>query len=412
MSHASHVHAVPHPIDLSDGQSFAGGFPHEFFAALRSHDTPYWHEPTKKTPDGEGFWVVSRYRDIAVLFRDDKSFSSDRGGDRIAGGTALKDEPSAGKMLNQTDNPHHRRLRDLVQKGFTTRAMRQLEDDIRCRTRDVLDAFLAKPDADFVAEVARELPLQAICTILGVPLEDREELVGWVDAGIENNTGDVIAHEYLRKLGAYSRELIEEKRLRPRDDILSTIIHARLDGYEEPQLSNFELRLFFNLLFPAGAETTRSAMGGAIHAFMAFPDEYRRLRENPSHIRTAIEEIVRWTTPSIYKRRTATRDIEFVGAPIREGDKITVWEMSGNRDEREFEQPFSFDVRRSPNRHLGFGAGVHFCLGSQLARLELRVLLEELVQRAEGFEPAGEAAWTPNNRLLGLKRLPVRTRLL
>ncbi len=408
MSHPEHSHRTDAAVDLSDGQSFANGFPHDFFTALRRHDTPYWHAPTDKTPDGEGFWVVSRHHDIMALFRNDKAFSSDRGGDRTAGGTALKDEPSAGKMLNQTDNPHHRRLRDLVQKGFTTRAMRQLEDDIRLRTRQVLDSFLSGDDPDFVANVARELPLQAICTILGIPLEDRDELVGWVDAGIENSTGDVIAHEYLRKLGTYSRELIEEKRARPRDDILSTIIHARLDGYEEPQLSNFELRLFFNLLFPAGAETTRSAMGGAIKAFAEFPDQYARLRGDPSLIRTAIEEIVRWTTPSIYKRRTATRDVEFCGAALLEGEKITVWEMSANRDEKEFEEPFRFDVSRTPNRHLGFGAGVHFCLGSQLARLELRVLLEELLVRASGFELAGDGAWTPNNRLLGLKYLPVR----
>ena len=407
MSHPEHSHRIDAAVDLSDGQSFANGFPHDFFTALRRHDTPYWHAPTDKTPDGEGFWVVSRHHDIMALFRNDKAFSSDRGGDRTAGGTALKDEPSAGKMLNQTDNPHQRCLRDLVQKGFTTRAMRQLEDDIRLRTRQVLDSFLSGDDPDFVANVARELPLQAICTILGIPLEDRDELVGWVDAGIENSTGDVIAHEYLRKLGTYSRELIEEKRARPRDDILSTIIHARLDGYEEPQLSNFELRLFFNLLFPAGAETTRSAMGGAIKAFAECPDQYARLRGDPSLIRTAIEEIVRWTTPSIYKRRTATRDVEFCGAALLEGEKITVWEMSANRDEKEFEEPFRFDVSRTPNRHLGFGAGVHFCLGSQLARLELRVLLEELLVRASGFELAGDGAWTPNNRLLGLKYLPV-----
>jgi cytochrome P450 len=398
-------------VDLSDGNSFANGFPHEFFKTLRDSGQPYWHEPTAVTPDSEGFWVVSRYRDITDIFRNSSVFSSDKGGTRSKGGTALKDEPSAGKMLNQTDNPHHRRLRDLVQKGFTTRSVARLESELRERTQSVLQGFMDQQGSeggDFVIDVARELPLQAICTILGVPMSDRAQLVDWVDAGIENNTGDVIAHEYLRMLGKYAMSLIEQKRSEPTDDILSTIIHARLEGYDDPQLSDFELRLFFNLLFPAGAETTRSAMGGAINAFIEFPDQYDRLRERPELMRSAVEEIVRWTTPSIYKRRTATQDFEFRGETIREGDKLTVWEMSGNRDEREFENPFDFDVARWPNRHIGFGAGVHFCLGSQLARLELKILLEELIESVRGFERTGPLEWTPNNRLLGIKSLPVR----
>ncbi|MBT6277339.1 MAG: cytochrome P450 [Chromatiales bacterium] len=395
-------------VDLSDGQSFASGFPHDFFESLRRSDEPYWHPPTAKTPDGEGFWVVSRYDHIAALLRDPKTFSSDKGGDRTAGGTALKDERSAGKMLNQTDNPHHWRLRDLVQRGFTSRAMNRLESDLRARTVAVLEDFMAADETDFVAPVARELPLQAICSILGVPQDDRGQLVQWVDAGMENTTGDVFAHEYLRKLGDYARHLIADKRENPGDDILSTIIHARLEGVEPPQLTDYELRLFFNLLFPAGAETTRSAMAGAMKAFADFPGEYERLRRDPNLIKSAVEEIVRWTTPSIYKRRTVVYDTEFQGARLRRGDKITIWEMSANRDEREFGDPFRFNVGRSPNRHLGFGAGVHFCLGSQLARTELRILLEELVSKVSSVELAGEGEWMPNNRLLGLKHLPVR----
>ena len=189
--------SCPKPIDLSDGQSFAKGFPHGFFTTLRDLGVPYWHEPTAITPDGEGFWVVSRYQDIAALFRDAETFSSDRGGTRVGGGTSLKDEASAGKILNQTDNPHHRRLRELVQKGFTTRAIAKLETDIRARTRDVLSEFLAGNNPDFVPQVARELPLQAICTILGVPLEDRETLVdlAW----------DIFARAHRRKASTSSR---------------------------------------------------------------------------------------------------------------------------------------------------------------------------------------------------------------
>ncbi|MEM7250767.1 MAG: cytochrome P450 [Pseudomonadota bacterium] len=399
-------------IDLSDGQTFRHGFPHEFFRWLRDEKPLYWHPPTSVTPDGEGFWVLSRHQDIATTIRDHQGFSSARGGTREHGGTAIKDERSAGDMLNQSDNPHHRRLRELVQKGFTTRAIAKLEDELRNRTRRLLDDIAEQDAFDCVRELARELPLQAICIILGVPQSDRTELARLVDAGIENNTGDVIGHDMLRALGRYAETLIEEKRQRPTDDILSTIVHAEIQGYDEPKLSNRELRLFFNLLFPAGAETTRSAIAGGVKAFMDFPDQLARLRADPSLVSTAVEEIVRWTTPSIYKRRTATADVVIHDQLIRAGDKVTYWEMSANRDEREFCEPFRFDISRSPNRHLGFGAGIHFCLGSQLARLEIRVVLDELYRRYENFELAGEPLWMPSNRLLGLKQLDLRGKRL
>lgn len=400
-------HIDSNKVDLSNGESFRHGFPHEFFTLLRNEAPVYWHEPTEHTPDGEGFWVISRYHHLAKVVRTPKLFSSDKGGNREAGGTSLKDERSAGLMLNQTDDPHHRRLRELVQKGFTTKAIAELEGELRRRTQHLLDEVEGERSFDFVDHVARELPAQAICMILGVPQEDRSQLVGWVDAGIENQDGEVIGHDFLRKLGAYAIELIEQKRANPADDILSVIVHAKLDGYEPPQLSNRELKFFFNLLFPAGAETTRSALGGAVHAFIEHRDAWARLRSEPSLMRTAIEEILRWTTPSIYKRRTVTEDTVFEGVPMKAGDKVSSWEMSANRDEREFENPFEFDIARAPNRHVGFGAGVHFCLGSQLARLEIRVVLEEMLKRYEGFELAGAPELTPNNRLLGFKYLPI-----
>ena len=201
--------------------------------------------------------------------------------------------------------------------------------------------------------------------------------------------------------------MVEQKRSDPANDILSVIVHAQLDD-GSPQLNNQELRAFFNLLFPAGAETTRGSIAGGLLALIENPDELERLRDDPALMKTAIEEIVRWTSPSVYKRRTATRDTELGGHQFAEGQKVTVWEMSANRDEDAFENSFRFDVGRDPNYHVGFGLGTHFCLGANLARLEIRVMFEEILKRFKRFELMGPLAWTNNNRLLSLTELPLR----
>jgi cytochrome P450 len=395
------------PIDLSDDQSFAQGFPHEFFTWLREHEPVYWHEPTAVTPDGEGFWVVSRYEDVAAIMMDSKTFSSDKAGDRTGGGTAIKDEASAGKVLNQTDDPMHRRLRELVNKGFTVKTIGALENELRTRTKHLIESITVGEEFNFAARIAREIPTQAICIVLGVPETDRIKLCDWIDSGVEARSESVIAKEFLSKLRRYAQSLIEEKRVRPGDDIFSKIVHAQfeLDG---STLSDFELRSFFALLFPAGAETTTRSISGGMLAFIEHPDQWIRLRAEPELIKPMVEEIVRWTTPSVYKRRTATREVKIQDKTIRLGDKVTFWEMSANRDERLFERPFEFNIARSPNKHIGFGAGVHFCLGAALARLELSVVFEELAHSGLRFESAGAVEWMPNNRLVGVKTMPVR----
>jgi len=395
------------PIDLSDDQSFAQGFPHEFFTWLREHEPVYWHEPTAVTPDGEGFWVVSRYEDVAAIMMDSKTFSSDKAGDRTGGGTAIKDEASAGKVLNQTDDPMHRRLRELVNKGFTVKTIGALENELRTRTQHLIESITVGEEFNFAARIAREIPTQAICIVLGVPETDRIKLCDWIDSGVEARSESVIAKEFLSKLRRYAQSLIEEKRVRPGDDIFSKIVHAQfeLDG---STLSDFELRSFFALLFPAGAETTTRSISGGMLAFIEHPDQWIRLRAEPELIKPMVEEIVRWTTPSVYKRRTATREVKIQDKTIRLGDKVTFWEMSANRDERLFERPFEFNIARSPNKHIGFGAGVHFCLGAALARLELSVVFEELAHSGLRFESAGAVEWMPNNRLVGVKTMPVR----
>ena len=394
------------PLDLSDGQTFAHGFPHPFFTWLRTPEPLYWHEPTAITPDGEGFWVVSRYADVDSVIMDPQAFSSDKGGTRTAGGTTIKDELSAGKVMNQTDDPLHKRLRAIVNEGFSVKAISALEGELRRRTRALLADIKRGDQLDFALRVAREIPTQAICIVLGVPEEDRLMLADWIDHGIAAPSDEVIAEEYVRKIRRYAQGLIEAKRATPAGDIFSTIVHARFEA-DGSTLSDHELRSFFGLLFPAGAETTTRSISGGLLSLIERPEQWARLRAEPALLKTAVEEIVRWTTPSCYKRRTATRDTHFAGKQIREGDKVTFWEMSANRDERMFERPFDFDIARNPNKHLGFGAGVHFCLGSSLARLELRVVFEELLQSTLDFRLAGEPLWMPNNRLVGLKSLPV-----
>lgn len=388
-------------IDLSDWRSFRRGFPHEFFTRLRHEAPVWWHEPTAQTPGGEGFWVVSRYADVVTMFRDGKTYSSE------LGGTQIFDGKGKGYQLNQTDGAKHRRLRALVNLGFTPQMIARLEDDLRERTCRILDAIPAGKVFDFVPTVARELPLQAICSVLGIPQRDRAELAEIVDLAITAGTGETMALEHVKRLSRYGDALVEKKRREPEDDILSVIVHAKLDD-GSPQLDARELRGFFDLLFPAGAETTRSAIAGALLAFTERPDELERLRANADLMKTFTEEAVRWTSPSVYKRRTASCDTELHGREIRAGQKVTLWEMSANRDEDVFPAPFRFDVGRDPNEHVGFGLGVHFCLGANLARLELRVMYEELVARFERFERAGELEWTNNNRLVGLMHFPVR----
>ena len=392
-------------IDLSDDETFRGGFPHERFAWLRAHDPVHWHGPTDRTPDGEGFWVVSRHAEISTVLRDPVTFSSDRGGIRAKGGTAIKDERTAGTMLNQTDDPQHQRLRTLVNRGFTPRAVAELSDELRRRGDELLDAAGDEP-FDFVHAFARELPSQAICLVLGVPETDQPRLIDWLDAGIEADSPSILSPDAMRKIRGYAVDLIAAKREQRDPGIMSTIVHARDE--QGSTLTDDELIAFFALLFPAGAETTRSALAGAVYAFAQWPGELDRLARERELITPAIEEIVRWTTPSVYKRRTASRDVTLAGVEIAAGDKVTFWEMSANRDDAVFTDPFRFDVGRSPNPHLGFGWGAHFCLGASLARLEIRIMLELLAERGVRIEQTGDIAWMPNNRLFGLKSLPVR----
>jgi cytochrome P450 len=274
-------------------------------------------------------------------------------------------------------------------------------------------------EVDFVADVARELPMQAICILLGVPEEDRHQLGAFFDAGFDIREGDVgfadtgptsdSAAAGLAML-EYCVGLVAAKRAHPTDDMLSVVIHATLPDVEPAQLTDVELYAFFSLLFAAGAETTRHAISGGVLALLERPDQLADLRAEPSVLGSAIEEVLRWTTPSPAKRRTVTQRAELGGHALAPGDKVLFWEASANRDELVFAQPMSFDIRRDPNPHLALGRGIHYCLGANLARLEMRVVFEEVLSRFAELELAGDVEWTRSNRHSGIRHLPLALR--
>lgn len=398
-------------FDLTDLDNFSRGFPHDAFATHRRVAPVLWHEPTRHTPDGDGFWSVATHAETLAVTRDPVVFSSERGGHRERAGTILPDQPIAGEVLNMMDDPRHSRIRRLVSIGLTPKAVTDLEPDLRARMRGILDA--ADDDGCDAVPLVRELPLQAIALLMGVPTADRHRLGEWVDHAFDFKdrdyleTTDVVAAAQ-RDLFEYGTDLIAEKRRHPGDDMLSVVATARLDDEDPPQLTDGELQLFFSLLFSAGAETTRSAAAGGLLALAERPDQWRRLHHDRALIGTAVEEIVRWTSPAAYNRRTATRPTDLDGITIRPGDKVVFWEASANRDERVFDASMTFDVARDPNPHLGFGHGLHFCLGASLARLELRITLDELAARVAHLELAGTPEWTRSNKHTGLRHVPLR----
>ncbi len=399
-------------VDLTDLDTFSEGFPHDLFRLHRETAPVWWHPPTAHTPDGEGFWSVATYDEVLRVLSDPVTFSSETGGDRPYGGTIIQDLPVAGIVLNMMDDPRHARIRRLVTKGLTPAAVRGLEDELRRRMRRLLASV--DSECDFLTEVAAELPMQAICVLLGVPESDRHRLFAAVEHIFDiPDESDFLSmspqrQEAMEFLARYGADLIAEKRAHPGPDMLSVVIHAELPDADPAALSQDELSAFFSLLFSAGAETTRNAIAGAMLAFDQWPDELARLRAGTVPMGHAIEEILRWTTPSPSKRRTATATCELAGQRIAPGDKVVVWEGSANRDGRHFDESDRFVVSRDPNPHLSFGHGVHFCLGAHLARLEIRVALEEIFDRVEYFRLTGPPVWTRSNRHTGIRCLPLR----
>ena len=400
--------------DLSSYETFVNGFPHDAFVQLREHAPVWWHEPTDRTPDGEGFWCVSTHELVVEVFRTPRIYSSHTGGDRPYGGTMINDMEMSGKLLNMMDDPRHQRIRQLVTKGFTPKRITRLRADLEAITGSTLDSVAPEPgrrgSCDLVTDVAAELPLQAICLLLGAPGEDRHALCEWVDITSSDFSDEVpssVRAEASASLFQYGQRLIRDRTADPQDDLLSVVIHGELPDQDPPRLDETEVAMFWSLLFTAGAETTRKAIATGIWELSKSPEQFEALQADRSLMPAAVEEIVRWTTPSVYKRRTATRDTVLGGQEIRAGDKVVVWEMSANRDEAIFDAPFEFRIDRAPNNHVGFGHGPHFCLGANLARLEVDVMLDAVLDRWHHIEATGEPTYTRTNRLSGLRTLPI-----
>jgi cytochrome P450 len=406
-------------VDFTDLDNFAAGFPHDLFAVHRREAPVYWHHPTEHTPDGEGFWSVASYAETLAVLKDPVSFSSVTGGDRPFGGTLLQDLSIAGQVLNMMDDPRHSQIRRLVSSGLTPRMIGLVEDDLRARTRRLLDAVVPGEAFDFVVDIAAELPMQMICILLGVPESERHWLFEAIEPQFDFGEARTASTSQLSQLSAeeagsrmytYGQELIAAKRAQPTDDMLSVVANATLDPADGSAMSDLELYLFFSLLFSAGAETTRNAVAGGLLALAEHPGQLCALRADLAALPTAVEEMVRWTSPSPSKRRTATRDVVLGDVSIAAGQKVQIWEGSANRDARVFEAADQFEIARKPNPHLGFGQGIHYCLGANLARLELRVLFEELLTRFGTVRVVRDVEWTRSNRHTGIRHLVVELR--
>jgi cholest-4-en-3-one 26-monooxygenase len=392
-------------VELHDPDVFVRGVPHEALRLLRAEAPVYFHHE----PGGRGFWVVSKYDDVVTVGKDPGRFSSHRGG------TNIQDYPPENLstiqllMLNM-DPPQHNKFRRLVSQGFTPRMTAAIEPSIRAATRQILDRVAAKGECDFVRNIAAELPLVVIAELMGVPQEDRGKLFDWSNRLIgfddpEFQTSMEQGREAAMEMWFYANQLAAERKDVKSDDLVHVLMNAEVDG---EALTEMEFDAFFLLLAVAGNETTRNLISGGMLALIEHPEQRKRLIADPSLIPSAIEEMLRWVTPVMYFRRTATRDTELRGTKIKEDDKVCVYYTSANRDEDVFPDPYTFDVGRTPNEHLAFGVGQHFCLGNSLARLEIRVMFEELIKRLPDIELAGPVRRLRSNFINGYKSIPVR----
>ena len=407
-------------IDLANPDSYVERVPHEWFDHLRREQPVSWHE---EPAPNHGFWAVTRYEDLVRVHMDWETYSSETGA--VALEELEPDQLEIRKSMLETDPPRHRELRNICNKRFSARGVGRYEDFIREVAQGVLDRALDREEFDFVPEVSRELPIRFLCAIFTVPQEDAPMLIEWGDAMIGNQDPefsaavvDRVDTEEFRYLPFRSPIALEvfryadrQRDLRseePQEDVITALTVAQREGV----LNEREFQNYFSLLMIAGNETTRHTISHGMQALMEHPEQLRALQDDPSKIPTAVEEILRWATPVLHFRRTATRDTELAGQRIRAGDKVVTWYISANRDETAFPDPHRFDIARWPNEHVTFGpGGPHFCLGAHLARLETKILFQELLPRLRSIEPAGPMERMRSNFVNGIKHLPVRVRL-
>jgi cytochrome P450 len=416
---------TPHGINLGDVTLFQEEQAHEAFRLLRRDAPVHWNPGTERT---NGFWSLTKYDDILFVSRNPLMFISSRG---IAGPGLRNPDPSmfvrpgvGNASIITMDPPQHVKMRRLVNKGFTPRAVNAMEPRIREITRGILDEVGDRKHGDFVLEVASQLPLAVICGMMGLPREswplmfeltnsilgsgDPEYQAQNVDdpslVGTAEGARETSARGMMRMFG-YFQEVLAQRRAQPQeDDLVSILLEGEIDG---EKLTEQDILAFCFLLVVAGNETTRNAISGGLVALDQHPAERKRLQDDMSLIDGAVEEILRWTSPLHHMSREATEDVEIRGQQIKAGQKVIMWYPSANRDEDVFPDPYRFDITRTPNEHLAFGIGEHFCLGAGFARKEIRVMFEELFARFPDIRVDGSPDRLRSNFINGIKHLPV-----
>ena len=401
---------IPPGFDFTDPDMYAERLPMDEFAELRRTAPVWWNRKPRGVGgfDDEGYWVVTRHADVVAVSRDNDNYSTWENTAIIRhqdGASREQIELQRFVMLN-IDPPQHTKLRGIVSRGFTPRAINNLRSALSARAERIVADAIASGSGDFVTDVAAELPLQAIAELVGVPQDDRRKVFDWSNDMVGYDDPEYVGDPAAAaaELVGYAMVMAEDRRQCPRDDIVTKLVNAQVDGGE---LSSDEFGFFVILLAVAGNETTRNAISHGMHAFLENPDQWELFKaERPD---TAADEIVRWATPVTVFQRTALADTTLGGQQIAAGQRVGLFYRSANFDEEVFDHPERFDIRRSPNPHLGFGgSGAHFCLGASLARLEIDLIFNAIADHMPGIRLAGEPRRLRSGWLNGMKRLPVQ----
>jgi cholest-4-en-3-one 26-monooxygenase len=386
------------------------GYPHPEWTWMRRHDPVFRYE----RPNVDPFWAITKHADIIAIGKQPQRFLNAPRLAVFTNDVAPPPEGASRHLLNM-DPPDHARYRRVASGWFTPRAVRGMDDKVARITREVLDAAAEKEAGDFVRDVSAPITIAVIAEMLGVPRRDWELLFRWTneiiapqDPEFQRGTPEQTLEQARAELFTYFSDLVEARRARPTDDIVSIVANATVDGAPLPPV---ELLSYYFLLVVAGNETTRNAMTGGLLALLEYPDEWEKLRRDPGLLDSTVEEVVRWVTPVIQFARTATADYALRGKTIRAGDSVCLFYASGNRDEEVFTDPFAFRIDRQPNPHIAFGMGEHVCLGAHLARLELRHAFAQLRERLDACALAGEVARVRSSFVGGIKRAPMRWRI-
>ena len=388
-------------VDITDPKWFEDGPPHELFARMRKEAPVRWN----KLPDGSGFWSLTRHADVSAVSRDTETFSSYKGG-VFLNPDLVNPLDMNRQLLLFKDPPEHTKYRLILQKAFTPNTVKALEEDVRARVTRAIDAFVDRGSADLAKEFAIPVPLGVLADLMGLPEDDIPKLHKWTDEIEESTRTEAPASETFIQLAGYLHEQIARQAAEGVEDTL--VMRLRAAEVDGEKLDDTEILVFFGLLVFAGNDTTRNTTADGLLALLQHPDQLAALREDPEKVPNAVEEILRWTSVVNYFVRTATKDTDLAGQAIAEGDRVMMWYTSASRDEEVFDDPQSFDVEREKPDHKAFGGGGrHFCLGAGLARLELRVMLEELTRRLPDLRLDGEVERLPSAWANMVTALPV-----